>query len=104
LLSPFRVEAAWIAVGDYTSCPSVQLGAAETPELADLDRWDLAAAGHSLKSLRVNLEQFRGLVAVEQGLELVLTAGFDLSREGGPLHNYSPIGTRVHLLGDFLVT
>jgi hypothetical protein len=92
LLFPFRVEAAWIAVGDYTSRPSVQLGAAETPELANLDGWNLATAGHSLKSFGVNFEQFRGLAAIKKGLKFGLGVAFDLSGEGGPLHNYSPVG------------
>ena len=42
-----------------------------TPELADLDGWNLAAAGHPLKSLGVDFEQFRGLVAIERGSNLV---------------------------------
>jgi hypothetical protein len=70
-------------VGDYTLRPSVQLGAAETPELANLDGRNLATASHSLKSFGMNFEQFGSLVAIEQGLKLVLAAIIIMARFDG---------------------
>ena len=47
-------------MGDYIARPGAQFGSSESPQLADLDCWNLPTTSHALKRLKVNLQQLCG--------------------------------------------